>query len=52
MNHLLFDITQQGISVGIWQFSTDDLVNISGLYLLLQPNQHASMGKPHAFATQ
>jgi len=32
--------------VGIWQFGTDELVNVSGLYLLLQPNQHVSMGKP------
>jgi len=32
--------------VGIWQLGTDDLVNVSGLYLLLQPNQHVSMGKP------
>jgi len=40
------DIEQQGINVGIWKFGTDELVNVSGLYLLLQPNQHVSMRKP------
>jgi hypothetical protein len=37
---------QQGICVRIWQFGTDELVDVSGLYLLPQPNQHVSMGKP------
>jgi hypothetical protein len=47
MNHMPFDdIEQQGISVGIWKFGTDDFVNVSGLYRLLQPNQHVSMRKP------
>ena len=47
MNHMPFDdIEQQGINVGTWKFVTDDLVNVSGLYLLLQPNQHVSMRKP------
>ena len=47
MNHMPFDdIEQQGINVGIWKFGTDELVNVSGLYLLLQPNQHVSMRKP------
>jgi len=32
--------------VGIWQFCTDDLVDVSGLYLLLQPNEHVSTRKP------
>jgi hypothetical protein len=46
MNHMPFaDIKQQGICVEIWQFGTDELVNVSGLYLLLQPNQHVSMRK-------
>jgi len=40
------DIKQQGINVGIWKFGTDELVNVSGLYLLLQPNQNMSMRKP------
>jgi hypothetical protein len=43
---LFDDIKQQGICVGIWQFGTDNLVDVSGLYLLLQPKQHVSMGKP------
>jgi hypothetical protein len=30
------------INVGIWKFGTDDLVNVSGLYLLMQPNKHVS----------
>jgi len=47
MNHMPFyDIEQQGINVGIWKFGTDDLVYVSGLYLLLQSNQHVSMRKP------
>jgi hypothetical protein len=47
MNHMPFDdIEQHWISVGTWKFGTDDLVNVSGLYLLLQPNQHVSTRKP------
>ena len=47
MNRMPFyDIEQQGINVGIWKFGTDNLVYVSGLYLLLQSNQHVSMRKP------
>jgi hypothetical protein len=35
--------------VGIWKFGTDDLVNVSGLYLVLQPNREHE--ETHAFAT-
>jgi hypothetical protein len=30
---LFDDIKQQGICVRIWQFGTDDLVVVSGLYI-------------------